>query len=861
FLREARLAAALNHPNICTIHAVGEVQPGEERSLPSGEELTPGTPFIAMELIEGASLAKRLRDEGALALDELLEIARQVTAGLAAAHAREIVHRDLKPGNVMLTKDGRAKILDFGLAKPLTRAAKDGVAESEADTISEELTREGLVMGTSAYMSPEQVRGDPLDTRSDVFSFGIMLYEMVAGHRPFHGETASTIRLRIVEAEPDPLPAFCRNLPPELEQIIWRCLEKKAEERYNDTRDLVVAIEGLRNSTATGKRVRPVSRAAPRRRLVLWSAVAVACAVAAIGYLRMRPVTETGNAMPDRKAVAPGAATGRKIIVVLPFENLGPAEDAYFAAGITEEITRRLSMVNGLGVISRKSAVQYARLEKTVREIGAELHAGYILEGTVLWAHQPDGTSRVRITPQLIRVADDTHLWANAYERQIRDIFGVQSEIAGEVIRNLGLTLRDREAALIREEPTRNPEAYQAYLRGELYFASPDHTKADVDMEVEMFRRAVELDPNFALAYAGLAKSHGLAAHLAYGTSEERLSLAKAAAERALELAPHSPRVRLATGYYHYLALKDYGRALEDFAIAEEGLPGDGDVLQAQGLVFRRQGLFEASRVALEKALELSPRDAELASDLAGTYAHMRKYAEAVQAYDRSIALAPDQVNAYEWKARTYYLWKGTTAEARATLEAIPDKKAARSAWFDQEVAEGKYREALDRVSSWSAGWSRGWRQGVMHRLLGEPEAAREAFEEARRAAIEQVRTHPEEPFCHMRLGLALAWLGFKDEATREGERAIEMVPLSSDHLRGTVLLRDLGLVYILVGEHEKALDHLELLLSIPSEVSIPYLRLMPWWAPLRDHPRFKDLEKRFGQSLDLAAKGKSARG
>jgi Tol biopolymer transport system component/tRNA A-37 threonylcarbamoyl transferase component Bud32 len=256
FLREARLAAALNHPNICTIYEVVEVQPGEEQVLPSGERLAAGTPFIAMELIEGCTLQTVLRKSGPLPLDDLLRIALQVAEGLAAAHARAIIHRDLKPGNVMLTEDGRAKILDFGLAKPLATAEHDDEVMEAVDQISTELSQEGMVVGTAAYMSPEQALGERLDTRSDVFSFGTLLYEMVTGTRPFRGESKTSTLAKILEGEPGALSEAREDVPLDLERIVRRCLRKKPDERYNDTRDLVVALKDLQQETASGRQWR-----------------------------------------------------------------------------------------------------------------------------------------------------------------------------------------------------------------------------------------------------------------------------------------------------------------------------------------------------------------------------------------------------------------------------------------------------------------------------------------------------------------------------------------------------------------------------------------------------------------------------
>ena len=294
FLREARLAAALNHPSICSIHEIAEVEQGDSRALPSGEQLSVGTPYLAMEFIDGQPLNDVIRKSGALPLEDALRIATQVAEGLAVAHEQGIVHRDLKPGNVMLTPDERAKILDFGLAKHLWPADPDDAVLTQAETVSGELTRAGMVLGTVAYMSPEQARGQPLDSRSDIFSFGVMLYEMVVGQRPFRGETSETTRLKIIEAEPEPLPDSCMGVPPELERIIWRCLRKKPAARFNDTRDLVVALEDLREESPSG-RLRQIPSAASAetiaaarrpwtrwRGLLPWAFVAVLLAVAVV---------------------------------------------------------------------------------------------------------------------------------------------------------------------------------------------------------------------------------------------------------------------------------------------------------------------------------------------------------------------------------------------------------------------------------------------------------------------------------------------------------------------------------------------------------------------------------------------------
>jgi serine/threonine-protein kinase len=521
---------------------------------------------------------------------------------------------------------------------------------------------------------------------------------------------------------------------------------------------------------------------------------------------------------------------------------------------MTEEITSRLAVVSGLGVISRTSAFQYDRTGKSIKQVGEDLGVDYVLEGTVRWARQAD-MSRVRITPQLIRVADDTHVWAEAYERVIEDIFQIQSDIAGEVIEQLGVALLEPERGSVKSKPTENPEAYNAYLRGLHYARLPSFSEEVQRLRIEAFQRAVELDPGFALAHAELSRAHSYHYHSGFDRTEERLAMAKREVDRAAELAPDSPEVHLALGYYHYFGQRDYDPALEEFAIAESGMPNDAGLLAATAYVYRRQGRWEEAVANFEKALELDPMDAETANDLGMAYQSLRRYLDAVRKYDRSIALAPDQAMAYALKAWSYYLWKGTTGEARATLEAMPQSGdfTVVFVWHWLEFYEGNYQEALDLVSSDSVdSLSWGWASTDLMRarayeFLQKPDLAREAYDAARAVLEEGLRNRPDDGRLHQQLGDALAGLGRKEEAIRHGKRAVELNPVSKDAADGPDAVENLAEIYTMVGEYDAALDRLEYLLSIPSTVSIPYLRLYRRWEPLWDHPRFKELEERFG--------------
>jgi len=451
FEREAKTLAALDHPNIVTIHSVEESE---------------GLRFLTMQLVEGKPLSE-LIPAGGMPLERIFEFAIPLADALAAAHDKGVIHRDLKPANVMVNREGRIKILDFGLAK-----LSDGGSEDEE---TQALTQEGLVVGTVRYMSPEQATGEPVDQRSDIFSLGVLLYEMATGTRPFQGKSSVELLSSILKDDPRPVTQVRAELPHHLGRLIQHCLEKKPERRFQTALDVRNELEGLKGEVESGVArlsSTDIPAAAPEPAKPKWLMPAgIAVAIVAVIGLLWLVLGRDGDIAPDTPEPAGTQATAaadakREMVVILPFDNLGDAEDEYFAAGISDEINGRLARVSGLGVISRNSAVRYAETDKSIQEIGAELGVDYILEGTVRWAHQEGGSSRVRIAPELIRVADDSQVWTQIYDREIDDIFEVQSDIAGEVIAALNVALKGEEQAALDERPTDNIEAYQAYLRG-----------------------------------------------------------------------------------------------------------------------------------------------------------------------------------------------------------------------------------------------------------------------------------------------------------------------------------------------------------------------------------------------------------
>ncbi|MGB5661504.1 MAG: serine/threonine-protein kinase, partial [Thermoanaerobaculia bacterium] len=470
FQREAKTLAALDHPNIVHIYTVEEED---------------GVRFLTMQLVKGKPLTQ-LIPKGGMSLERIFEVAIPLADALATAHERGVIHRDLKPANIMVTDEGRVKVLDFGLAK----LRQEAEAPFATELPTEPLTQEGRVLGTMPYMSPEQLEGKEIDSRSDVFSLGVVLYEMATGERPFKGDTSASLIMSIGRDTPPAVDVLRQGLPHHLGRVVGLCLVKDPEHRYQSVKDVRNELESLYKEIDSGIAApgRPGDQAAKGGHRHRWWLVAagIAVAVVALGAFWIG----RGPRPSDQEAVA---SADPPMIVVLPFENLGSPEDEYFADGMTEEITGRLAIISGIRVISRTSAMQYKGDRPPLRQIAEELGVDYVLEGSVRWAPSAGGLGRVRITPQLIRVADDSHLWAESYDRVIEDVFEIQSDIASRVVHELDVTLLQEERRELEIRPTENLEAYQAYLRGKYLEVTPDFSARHRERVVASYSQAIEL--------------------------------------------------------------------------------------------------------------------------------------------------------------------------------------------------------------------------------------------------------------------------------------------------------------------------------------------------------------------------------
>ncbi|MCP4608879.1 MAG: protein kinase [Planctomycetes bacterium] len=829
FKREAKLLASLNHPNIGAIHDIIEQEEGAS--------------YLVLEYVPGQTLAQRIAREQ-LKLEEVLSVAQQIAEAISAAHEKGVVHRDLKPGNIKITPEGKVKVLDFGLAKT-------SVDEGRSDEIT--ITQPGRIMGTPAYMSPEQARGKPTDKRSDIWSFGCIMYQMLTACLPFEGETATDTLARIIERHPD-WELLPQDTPTNIRTLLRRCLEKKPQRRLQHIGDAVIEISETLNTPLTAPPVITPSSTLLKPQITAGHKLRTVTTIVAVAFVIILSFVVVQ--LVSKKEIQPSLKEIR--LVVLPFENLGSTDEEYFTDGITDAITARLAGIQGLSVISRQSAMQYKKREKDTRQIAKELRVDYILEGTVQRERPSDPNSRVRIIPQLIKASDDTHLWSDIYDDDMSEIFQVQSDLAERVVQALDITLLEPERQALASRPTENIDAYEYYLRGNEYVVRSDR-KNDFEIAIRMYEKSIELDPAFAVAYARLSDVHSGMYWSRHDRSNARLAMAKESVDRAFQLNPQMPEAHIALGHYYYHGHLDYDRALEQFAIARKSQPNNSQILAWIGYVQRRQGKFEEALANIKRAWDLDPRSGRLAEEIGNTLMILGRHSEAERCFSRAISLIPAFQESYTHKARLYLCWEGSTKKARAVLaEAMRNIKSEENSAIVNslimlDMFDGNYQEALDRLSLTSedfiAGNDFNPKALLCARISGymnKKEQAKKYYDEARIILENKIKEQPEDDGRFFRfhgyLGIAYAGLGRKEDAIREGKLAVELYPVTKDAWAGLFRIEDLARICVMVGDFDAAIDQLEFLLSKSGWTSIHLLRLDPAFDPLHDHPRFKKL-------------------
>jgi len=634
FEREAKVIASLSHPNVLALHDFGH----------SG-----GIVYSVMELLDGETLRHRLLQE-TLASRKVIEVGIAVAEGMAAAHAKGIVHRDLKPENIFLTSDGRVKILDFGLARLEAPGSMTAETSAPTTTPAPPSTEPGTLMGTAGYVSPEQVRGLAADARSDIFSFGCVLYEMVAGRRAFAAPTVGESMAAILRDTPPPPGAA----PPGLARVIERCLEKNPDERFQSARDLAFALKESIGGSAV-----PLAPT-PGRRRAKWPLTAAAIILAAVGVFLAVNVWGTRDRLFGRS----GGGGKIESLAVLPLDNLSKdPEQEFFADGMTEELITDLAQIRSLRVISRTSVMSYKGTKKRVPDIGRELNVDAVLEGSV----QRSG-SRVRITAQLVRASTDQHLWAKSYERELRDVLALQSEVAGAIAAEIGVTLTPQERSRLAANKAVNPEAYEAYLKGRYHLFGGN--AADSQKSLEDFHRAAEIQPDFALAYAGIADAYNRLGSSAISvlSPKEAFPKSKAAATRALELDPTLAEPYVPLAWSSFVFDRDWTTAESQYQKAIERNPNYSSARRSYAVFLARLGRFDEAIQEAKRGQEIDPLSLE-ANVNVGLVLHLaRRDDDAISWFRRTLDMNPNFLRAH-WLLGLTLMQKNRLEEAIAELQ------------------------------------------------------------------------------------------------------------------------------------------------------------------------------------------------
>ena len=822
FRREAEAAASLDHPNILPVYEVSETEDG--------------LPFFSMKFATGGSLrtvAAGLRGERR----ECVRLMAKITRAIEYAHTQGILHRDLQPGNILLDARGEPLVSDFGLAKWL---------DKESD-----LTRTLTTFGTPGYIAPEQASGAHFGPAADIYSLGAILFNLLAGRPPFIGANALSV-IQQAAATPAPkLRSLVPSLDRNLETIVARCLERDPEARYQTAGALAEDLERwLEGRPIIARPVRAPARVFrwSRRNPILASAVA-ACLLLGlvVGWLL------------GEKFLAPKAPAPEKSIAVLPFENLsGNKQNSYFADGVQDEILTDLAKIADLKVISRSSVMHYkSGVERNLRRIGEELGVARVLEGSV----QRSG-NRVRVNAQLIDAHNDAHLWAQTYDRDLADVFAIQSEIAKAIADQLRVHLSGQEEQVIAAKPTDNVEAYDAYLRGLAYSLKTVNTTANALGAQKYFKEAVRLDPKFALGWAMLsyvdaAGYRSLALQPTVALREE----ARQAAETALTLQPNLGEAILAKGYYHYSCLRDYDTAVRYFEQARQLLPNSSRLLESLAFLERRRGHWDRSESYFNEAERLDPRNASLLGQHAVTYLHQRRFPEALRKYDQVLNITPDDVAILAEKASIAQA-EGDLPRAAALLAPLhpnADDGAALATQAYQAILERRPEQIIPRLKEILAkpdpalgyinGELRFW-LGWAQEVAGDHAAAQESWRQARSELQSFLNEQPENSLLMDDLALINMGLGDKAAAFKLIEQAIAANPIEKDALLGPKSIEVLARVAAQMGEPDRAIAALQKLLSIPcaSALTVPVpltpavLRLDPMFDPLRNDPRFQKL-------------------
>ncbi len=832
FRREAEAAASLDHPHILPIYEVSEEE---------------GLPFFSMKFAAGGSL---LNARLALHSDprRCVMLMAQVAQAVQYAHEHQVLHRDLKPGNILLDHHGHPMVCDFGLATWL-----------DAST---DLTQSLTIFGTPGYIAPEQASGLAGKARptADIYSLGAILYDLLAGRPPFLGEHALAVLRETAEKPAPRLRTLKPQLDRDLETICERCLEREPEARYASAGALAEDLQRWLDGRSII--ARPVSDATKalrwcQRNRVL-TAVAFACfflaaAVVFLGVAQWR--SARAQRAWEEASAAPAFTAPEKSVAVLPFEDLTDNQaDHYLAYGIQEDVLNNLSKVADLKVIGGESVRRFSPgPTRNLQQIGRTLGVKYLLEGSV----RREGEN-VRVDAHLVDTTTGAHRWTEHYERKLTNLFDIHRELAQAIAYHLQAKLSAGEKAEISRPPTRNLQAYDLYVRASA-LAEDAKFSARIGamfLEVEkLLNQAVARDPDFFRAYCLLAYTHDWIYFSAIDHTPRRLALGNAALKEAFRLHPNSGEAHLAMAQHAYWALRDFPAALAELAIAKKTLPNESRIPETRGFIERRQGRWEDAIREFQNSLDLDPRDLVILQELALTYNLQRRFPEMGATLERALAVAPQSMETRVIQAFVALQRTGDARPAHDTIETIlsSDAKSA------PELAEfmfrlGLYQRDVPAVARAVAAMSseglaadairfpRAWCEGVLARMRGDVSGAHLAFLRARGEAEEFYAKQPGFAGTLCVLGMIDATLGRKDEAITEGRKAVDLLPLNKDSINGAHARMYLAAIYAWTGEKDLALDELELLTGVPSDITYGSLLLDPMWDPLRGEAHFEKI-------------------
>jgi serine/threonine protein kinase/tetratricopeptide (TPR) repeat protein len=837
FLREARAAASVRHPNVASVFHLGEIG---------------GDYFYAMDFVDGETLESLVRRCGPLEFDLALEIVTQVAAGLTAIHKQHLVHRDIKPSNIMLSWEEdrleNAKIIDLGLAK--------GVSDDK-------LSFAGSFIGTPCYASPEQFAGLGTDIRSDLYSLGVTLWEMLSGKPPFQGSVAELMDQHQRAAPPL---VKLRNIPEPIMALLDVLLAKDPSRRFQTPTQLPPAVARVREAITSGvgltaEELRSVSaqvianmpKRKPRRRAARWLLGAGLCLVGAL----IAWFSFLGHPGFLSNLGLNGTAPTEKSIAVLPFESLSDNKgDSYFADGVQDEILNNLAKIAQLKVISRTSVMHYrADPKPDLRQIANALGVTNVLEGTV----RRDG-NHVRVSTELIDARNDHTIWADSYDRDLTNIFAIQSEIAQTVASRLSAQLSPEERKDIEGRPTNNLEAYDLYLQAKQLIpressglVSDVTERAAFNKGISLLEEATQKDPKFALAYCLITKAHDFLYDDQLDHTPERRALGDAAMNEALRLGPDLAEVHLAFALHLYTCYRDLERARVHIAIAARSLFNSSDLLELTARFDQVQGRWEQATAGLEKAVSLDPRNPELLQVLAWHYFDLRRFRDAERIQDRLIELEPDQPLLALIKAECAFSEKADLKRVRAAFEALPPSirddgwittllvyYAAMDRDFKtaHQIVEKSPKEELYLVGALVPRRC----VDIWLEMVRGNHPTMEEFGPVREQLYRKVEADPTNADLLSALGCVDIALGRKQLAISEARRAVEMLPISQDALHGPNLVEHLARVYTWANEPDLALETLGPLTKIPCGISYAQLKLYPDWDPLRKDRRFDQL-------------------